>query len=193
MGAVLIPRAVGAAVAAALAVAPTLADTVVRRDGVRLEGRVVAVDADWVVLDDGGGTRRVDRGEVVSILFASRDSPPPVRVEVRIVRADDAVDVILDGDTVLREARASTSWTDLTGRLKEGNQSLRLRIRNDRGPWSYRVHVRINGEIHALECGDAKRPCDCCDATGYEIGWIEDVPPVWIHVDRGLGRVEIQR
>ena len=179
----------GAALAGWLMVAPVRADVVERRDGTRFEGTVVSVDATSVTLEAASGTTRIPRADVASISFSS---VKPVKVEVRNVKSDDALDVLVDGDTVIREARDGGDWIDITPRLKDGNTSLRLRIRNERGSWSYRFHVRINGQVFPVACGQPPAEgCACCGKTGREIGTIEDLPEIWIHVDRALGRAEI--
>jgi hypothetical protein len=56
------------------------------------------------------------------------------------------------------------------------------------------VNVRINGKVTTLKCGNPPRlinPCTCCGKTGHEKGVIDDLPPFWIYVDRGLGEAEI--
>jgi hypothetical protein len=178
------------AIALAAAI-PAAADTVIRRDGSRLDGRVVSLDDAAVTVETGTGTVRVKRSDVASIAF--QDVAPPLRVEIRNVRSDDAVDVFVDDDPVIVGAREGGEWTDITARLKEGNNPIRLRIRNDRGTWAYRLSVRINGKVTELACGtalDRSRPCTCCGMTGIETGSF-DLPPTWINVDRGLGRAEV--
>lgn len=182
------------AVAVALAVAagvPTVADVVERRGGSRLEGTVVSLDAEALVLDTGSSRLRIPRSELVSIVFVAA---PALKVELKNVRSDDAVDVLLDGDEVLRDAREGGSWVDLTDRLKDGNNALRLRVHNERGSWAYRLHLRVNGRVLPLECGApgvAGAGCTCCGKTGRELGTIDDLPTVWIHVDRATGSAEV--
>ena len=179
----------------ALAASPSAADVVVRRDGGRIEGTVLSVDGEAVVVKTDRGTSRVPREEVASIAFDASAAPaPPLRVEIRNVSSDDALDVLLGDEVVIRDASEGGAWVDLTPRLKDGNNALGLRIRNERGAWAYRLHVRINGAITPIACGTARRredPCRCCGKKGTEIGVIDDLPQVWIHVDRALGRAEV--
>jgi hypothetical protein len=171
------------------------ADLVVRRDNSRVEGEVVSVDATSVVVRSGTNQLRLNRSEVASIVFDAKEAPPPpLKVELRNVQADDAVSVFLEGEPVLADASGQGEWIDLTPKLKNGNNALRLSIRNDRGGWAYRLSLRINGKLTSLACGIPHRndaPCRCCGKTGNEIGTIDDLPPVWIHVDQGFGRAEV--
>ena len=180
-----------AAAAVTSAVSPISADTIIRRNGSRLDGTVATVDAEFVDLQTSSGRIRVPRADVASISF---ESAPPMKVEIRNVNSDDALDVLVDGDVVIRDARDGGEWVDITSRLKDGNTPVRLRIRNDRGGWAYRVHLRLNGQVIPLSCGTphaAGQGCACCGKTGTEIGTIDDLPEVWIHVDRAQGRAEI--
>jgi hypothetical protein len=175
----------------AAAVSGTSADTIVRRDGTRFEGTVATVDAAFVVLQTPSGTLRIARGEVLSIAF---ETVLPMKVEIRNVKSDDALDVLVDGDLVIRDARDGGEWVDITSRLKDGNTPIRLRIHNDRGAWAYRIHVRLNGQVVPLACGTPQatgQGCTCCGKTGTEHGTIDDLPEIWIHVDRAQGRAEI--
>lgn len=175
----------------AAAVAPAAADTVVRRDGSRVDGRLVSVDPSTVTVDTPTGVVRMKRDDVASITFEA--AAPPLRIEIRNVRSDDAVDVFVDDEPVIVDAREGGEWTDITAKLKEGNTPLRLRIRNDRGGWAYRLSLRINGHVTPIACGtplDRERPCSCCGRAGTETGTF-DLPPLWIHVDRALGRAEL--
>ncbi|HZN55723.1 MAG TPA: hypothetical protein VFB67_10440 [Candidatus Polarisedimenticolaceae bacterium] len=170
---------------------PAAGDTVVRRDGSRFEGTVASVDAAAVVLDTPSGTLRIPRHDVASISF---NEIKPLKVEIRNVKSDDALDVLVDGEEVIRDARDGGAWIDLTPRLKDGNTPVRLRVKNQRATWAYQLHFRINGEIVPVGCGTpfaAGAGCTCCGKTGKEVGTIEDLPEFWIHVDRALGRAEI--
>ncbi len=192
----LAPRLAGRVLAAAALffLAPVLlfADVVVRRDGSTLSGRVVSVTADAVLLEAEGTSLRIPRRDVAEIRF---EETKPVRVEIRNLRSDDALDVLLEDEIVMRESREGGEWIDLTPRLKEGNNALTFRIHNARGTWAYRVALRLNGDTTILACGTPLRgdaPCREHGHTGLETGRI-DLPPLWIHVDRGLGRVEVLR
>jgi hypothetical protein len=189
-------RWIGTAVVAAvclLAVTPPLADTVTRRNGRTIEGKVLSVDDSWVVVQSSGDRVRVPRDEVASIHF-TEEALPPLKVEIRNVRSDDSIDILLEDEFVIRDATEGGSWVDLTPDLKNGNNLMRFRIHNHRGVWGYRVNVRINGKVTTLKCGNPPRlinPCTCCGKTGHEKGVIDDLPPFWIYVDRGLGEAEI--
>lgn len=170
------------------------ADEVVKRAGGKVEGTVLRVDQKVVLVRTTAGDLEIPREQVESVRFSS--STPPLKVEIRNVRSDDAIDVLLDDQVVMAEAREGGSWVDLTSMLKEGNNPLRLRIRNARGTWAYRLNLRINGEVSTLGCGTALRsddPCRCCGKTGLETGVIDDLPIVWIWVDRAAGRAEVAR
>jgi len=176
---------------AMLAAVPAIGDTVVRRDGSRFDGTVTTVDATFVVIQTSSGPMRLPRPDVASISFGELK---PLKVEIRNVKSDDALDVLVDGEEVIRDARDGGAWIDITSRLKDGNTPMRLRVRNQRASWAYQVHVRINGEVIPLTCGTplaAGHGCTCCGKTGNEVGTIDDLPEVWIHVDRALGRAEI--
>lgn len=144
-----------------------------------------------MILETGSGTRRLPRSEVASVAFEAE--LPPLKVEIRNVRADDAADLLVEGEAIVVDAREGGSWIDITPKLKEGNNRLGLRIRNDRGTWAYRAHLRINGVIVPLACGTPLKKDDPCTAfghTGLETGTFE-VGPIWLHVDRALGRAEL--
>ena len=190
-----VPRA--AAIPLLLTLAwPAHADLVQTRDGRSLEGHVRSIDERTVVLATPKGDVRIPRVDVEVIrLEQGPEVAPPLKVEIRNVHSDDAVDVMLDQRVVIRDARHGGEWTDVTPWLKDGNNPIRLRIHNARGTWAYHVVVRINGEVVPLACGTALRtddPCTCCGKTGREHGTIDDLPTVWLHVDRALGRAELQ-
>lgn len=169
------------------------ADTVVRRDGSRVEGDVLSVDAHDVIVQTSEGRVSVPRQKVDSILFAEPPAPP-LKVEIRNVRSDDTLDVFVEGNLVLRDAREKGEWTDITPLLKDGNNNVRLRIHNARGIWAYHLNFRINGVVSEIACGtplDLNGPCTCCGKTGRELGEIDDLPLIWLHVDRPLGTAEI--
>ena len=171
-----------------------VADTVVHSDGSHTEGQVVSVTEDQVLLRTAGETLAIPRAEVASIHF---ERPrPPLKVEIRNIRSDDAVDVLLAGEIVMSRAREKGAWIDLTPKLKDGNNSLRLRIHNARGGWAYHLDLRINGVVTKLSCGkpyDRNNPCECCGKSGDEIGVVDDLPLIWVHVDREQGHAEILR
>jgi hypothetical protein len=181
----------GAAVVLGLTWSTAAADTVVTRDGARLTGRVVSVDAASVVFESATGSRTIARDQVASISFGG---PKPLSVAIKNVRSDDAVDVLLEGEEVLHGAREGGEWIDLTPRLKSGNNALRLRIHNDRGVWAYRLLLRLNDQTVPIECGSPQvtgKGCGCCGKKGNEIGVIDDLPEIWLHVDTALGRAEV--
>lgn len=180
-------------VVTALAVTPSLSDTVVRTNGKRVEGRVVSVDATSVVVQVRGNRVRLERGEVESIHFQSAQAPAPLKIEMRVAAVRDEMEVRLGERTLVRGTRSGGSWIDITPHLADGNNALSLRIRNGRGNWAYRLSVRINGEVVSVGCGDPEldERCDCCGLSGREIGLIEDLPELWIHVDRETGRAEV--
>jgi len=168
------------------------ADTVILNSGERHEGELVSVDADFVVIRTSGQTVRVGRREVASIHF--EPPTPPLKVEIRNVKSDDAIDVFLDTEAVMTDSRQKGAWIDITPKLKDGNNPLRLRIRNSRGIWAYHLNLRVNGLVTNLSCGepfDLNRPCRCCGKTGEELGAIDDLPLIWIHVDRETGTAEV--
>jgi hypothetical protein len=184
-------------VAAALVVSLTAwaglrADTVVLTSGASRQGELVSVDAGFVVIRASGETSKIPRAEVASIHF--EPPAPPLKVEIRNVKSDDAVDVFLDDQVVMTDARQKGAWIDITSKLKSGNNPLRLRIHNSRGIWAYHLNLRVNGVVTSLSCGepyDLNRPCRCCGMTGEEKGLVDGLPPIWIHVDRELGTAEI--
>lgn len=174
---------------------PTAADTVVRRDGSRVEGRVLSLDAATVRVETDGETIGLPREQVAAIHFTEPEPErPPLKVELRNVRSDDAVDVLLDEQVIIRQGREGGEWIDMTADLKDGNNPLRLRIHNDRGTWAYGLSLRINGVVTRLSCGrplDSRNPCRCCGKTGRETGIIDDLPVIWLYVDREAGRAEV--
>lgn len=172
------------------------ADRVTLEDGRVTDGHVVSVDEDNVIVATASGRIGLERAEVVSIEFGpAAEEPPPLKVEIRNVRSDDAVDVFLYEEPVIERAREGGEWVDLTDKLKDGNNPIRLRIHNARLGWAYHLDVRINGVHTRLQCGEplrADRGCDCCGFTGRELGEIE-LPVIWLHVDRPLGLAEVLR
>lgn len=172
-----------------------VADVVVLRDGTRVEGRVLAVDGERVTVRTEQGDRGVARDRVLVIEFGESEeiTRPPLKIELRSVAADDAVEVLLEDRVVLSAGREQGAWTDLTSVLKDGNNKLQLRIHNERAGWAYRLSLRINGVATSIACGkprDASAPCRCCGKSGRETGWIE-LDPVWLFVDRGTGSAEV--
>ena len=168
------------------------ADTVILNSGARHEGELVSVDEDSVVIRVSGETVRMARKDVASIHF---EPPlPPLKVEIRNVKSDDAIDVFLDTEAVMTDSRLKGGWIDITPKLKNGNNPLRLRIRNSRGIWAYHLNLRVNGVVTNLSCGEPfnlNRPCRCCGKTGEELGTVDDLPLIWIHVDRETGTAEV--
>ena len=171
------------------------ADVVEKRSGGSLEGDLVSVDTSYVLIRVAGEIVRLPRSQVSAIrLGGDQTVVPPLKVEIRNVRSDDSIDVLLDDEIVLRDAREGGDWIDLTPKLKSGNNPIRLRIRNDRGTWAYRLSLRINGAVTPLACGTPQKredPCRCCGKTGLEQGIVDDLPVVWLNVDRALGRAEV--
>jgi hypothetical protein len=198
------PRTVARRTAAALALLALVtvglsatdarADRVERRNGPDVEGDVLTLDEGQVKIRTPEGTVSIPRDQVRAIVFDELAAPPPpLKVEIRNVRSDDFLDVLLDDEPIIQRAREGGRWIDVTDKLKDGNNPLRLRIHNERRVWGYHFTVRINGTVTKLECGTpaAGRGCQCCGKTGFETGTIEDLPVVWIHVDRALGIAEV--
>jgi len=183
-----------AAVCAGAASDPADWDRIERRDGSTVEGRLLRVDDETVVLRGlTGKTIRLERAQVATIrLAATPAAAPPWRVELRAVGANDSADVFLNGETLLREVRTQGEWLDITDRIKTGNNELRLRIRNERASWAYDLTLRVNGVATPIRCGSPTRakPCTCCGLTGEEVG-VLDLPPIWIWADRAAGVVEL--
>lgn len=171
-----------------------LADTVIRSGGAHIEGHVVSVDeARVIVLRSNGETVQIPRAEIDSIHFDQL--APALKVEIRNIRSDDAVDVLLHEEIVMSRAREKGAWIDLTPKLKAGNNALRLRIHNERAGWAYHLDLRINGIVVKLSCGtayDKNDRCECCGKTGNELG-VVDLPVIWLYVDRERGHAEILR
>ncbi len=174
---------------------PARADRVTGERGDVVEGHVLSVDEESVVVETTEGRIRLRRSAVQAIEFGEwSQEAPPLRVEIRNVRSDDAVDVYLHDELVIERAREGGEWVDLTDRLKNGNNPIRLRIHNARAGWAYHLNVRINGVPSTLRCGTPLRPdqaCRCCGKTGRELGEIDDLPVIWLYVDRELGFAEI--
>ncbi len=186
--------AVGIALLSLSSIVTVRADVVTRRDGAQVEGDVVSVDASAVLVKTERGVVRLDRASVASIQFLESAAVRPIKVEIRNVKSDDSIDVLLNDEPVLVGGREGGDWIDLTPKLKDGNNALRLRIRNDRGTWAYRLNLRLNGKVTVLSCGTPLRPddpCRCCGKTGREVGIIDDLPVIWVNVDRALGRAEV--
>lgn len=154
---------------------------------------MLSVDERNVIVETSQGSVRVPRSEVESILFGPPEGQPPLlKVEIRNVQSDDAVDVFLDGERIIDHVQEGGAWIDVTDRLNTGNHALRLRIHNQRSIWAYRLAIRINGVVTRLECGmPRQKPCACCGKTGSETGVIEDLPLTWIYVDREIGTAEV--
>lgn len=184
---VLIPLAITALLAPAV-----LADRVIRRNGDHIDGRVVSVDAESIVIETDRGRTRLDRAGVTSIEFEPAELP--LKVELRVVQVDEAIDVLVHDEPILERARTSGGWIDISDRLKTGNNPIRLRIHNTRQGWAYRLSIRVNGQARPLECGTPYRlsdACRCCGKQGNERGVIDDLPVIWLWVDRELGTAEL--
>ena len=181
---------------AAMTATTVLADVVTMIGGRTYDGRVISVDDSSVVVLADGRRLKLDRAEVARIDFTEQAPPPPLKVEIRNIMADDSITVLLEDEVVIEDSRTGGSWVDLTQKLKNGNNALRFLIRNDRGAWSYRLSIRINGKAHSISCGQPPRYDGACKEfghSGYEEGEIDDLPVVWIFVDRELGEAEIIR
>ncbi len=184
---VLLPLAIAALFAPAV-----LADRVIRHDGSHIEGHVVSVDAESVVVETDRGRTRIDRASVASIEFEPAE--PPLKVELRVIQVDEAIDILVHDELILERARTSGGWIDISERLKTGNNPIRLRIHNTRQGWAYRLSLRVNGQARPLECGTPYRisdACRCCGKRGNERGVIDDLPVIWLWVDRDLGTAEL--
>ncbi|MBD3866801.1 MAG: hypothetical protein IFK94_01645 [Acidobacteria bacterium] len=172
------------------------ADTVVKQDGTELEGELLSVNDAWVVLRTGGNNIRLAREAVAAIRFGGEAPAPPLKVELRNIRSSDAIDVLLEEKVVIRDARVGGVWVDLTPELKSGNNRLEFRIRNEHAGWGYHLQLRVNGEVETIGCGEPpgfKDPCRCCGKLGNEKGLIDDLPALWIYVDRTEGTAELMR
>jgi hypothetical protein len=173
-----------------------VADTVVKLGGQELEGELLSVNESWVVIRVGGNNIRLSRAAVAAIRFGHEPSDPPLKVELRNVKSSDAIDVLLEEQVVIRDGRSGGVWVDLTPELKSGNNRLRFRIRNEHAGWGYHLQLRINGDVETIGCGEPpafKDPCRCCGKLGNEKGIIDDLPPVWIYVDKEAGTAELIR
>ncbi|ANM29199.1 hypothetical protein ABI59_05725 [Acidobacteria bacterium Mor1] len=168
-------------------------DRVVRRDGTVVTGKVVRFDGEEVVVDTDRRRITLPRAEVASIEFAKPDAPP-LDIKIRSAHADDSAEIYLEDELLIRGGRSVGGWVDLGPKLKDGNNSLRLRIQNKRGVWGYDLSVKINGKLQTIRCGspgDSREGCTCCGYHGKELGTI-DLEPIWIYVDRELGLVEVE-
>ena len=169
-------------------------DVVEKRDGRKLRGELLSIDDGWVVLQVGTAKVRLQRSEVAMIRFGKENAPPVLKVELRNIRSSDSIDVLLEDEIVIRDARVGGSWVDLTSKLKGGNNRLRFRIRNEHAGWGYHLQMRINGEVQVIACGTPPGfhdPCSCCGKEGYEMGLIDDLPMMWIFVDQDAGSAEL--
>jgi hypothetical protein len=170
------------------------ADEVVLRDGERLEGEVLSLDDEKLVIRLPGGERRhVGRERVERILLKPAAEVPPIRVEVKNLGSDDALDVWLNDDQVIAASRISRDWIDLTDLLRDGSNEIRATVHNKRGSWSYRWALRVQGKATTFECGIPNRAgCTEEGQSGDETGEIE-LRSIWVYLDRDEGRVEIER
>lgn len=175
-----------------IALSHLAADTIRLRDGRSVEGGLLRVDERSVVVRTDRGDVRFDRALVAAIEFVPQR--PPLKVELRNARSDDSIEVLLNDRPVVTGGGEMGAWVDLTERLNGGNNALRLRIHNQRGSWAWALNLRINGKVQRLGCGmpnDRERPCRCCGMTGFETGTIDDLPPIWLFVDRDAGTAEV--
>jgi hypothetical protein len=177
-----------------LAPLPAAADEVVLRDGERLEGEVLSLDAETLRIRLPGGERRqVGRERVERILLNEAAEAPPIRVEVKNLGSDDSLGLWVNDEEVLAGSRISREWTDVTDLLRDGSNEVRATVRNERGSWSYRWAIRVQGKATTFECGIPNRAgCTEEGHSGSETGEIE-LRSVWVYVDRDEGRVEIER
>lgn len=171
-----------------------VADEVVLRDGETMQGEVISLDDETLLIRLAGGERRfVGRERVDRIILSPPAEVPPIRVEVKNLGSDDALDLWLNDEKVLEGSRVSREWIDLTDRLREGSNEIRVVVFNERESWAYRWALRLQGRATTFECGiPARAGCTEEGHTGTEKGEIE-LPSVWVFVDRDEGRVEIDR
>jgi hypothetical protein len=171
------------------------ADEVILRDGERLTGDVLSLDREELLLRLAGGDKRhVPRDRVARIEFSAPEEVPPIRVELRNMGSDDALDLWLNGEPIFENSPSTHEWLDVTDRLRDGSNEVRFAVRNARGIWAYRWGVRIRGKTTILECGRPPRlGCSEEGFTGNEKGTIGPLPSVWIYVDRREGLVDLDR
>jgi hypothetical protein len=177
-----------------LAVLGAAADEVLLRDGERLEGEVVSLDDETLLIRLTGGERRfVGRERVDRIILTPPEDVPPIRVEVKNLGTDDALDLWVNDEKVLEGSKISREWIDVTGMLRDGSNEFRAEVLNERQSWAYRWALRLQGKATTFECGIPSRAgCTEDGREGNETGRIE-LPSVWVFVDRDEGRVEIDR
>ena len=173
---------------------PATADEVVLRDGKRMEGKVLSLDEEILELRLPGGEReRVSRERVERIILTPERETPSIRVEVKNIGSDDALDLWVNDERVIEGSRVSREWVDVTELLRDGSNELRAVVVNERGSWAYRWGVRVQGKATTFECGVPVRAgCTEHGHEGNETGAIE-LPSVWLFVDRDEGRVDIER
>lgn len=184
---------------AALAVqAPRLlADTVYLKDGTSLEGRVVRYESEALTLAlEGGVEKKIPRSALLRIEFATEPAVVSLqRVELKVFDADDAIEIDVNGSTVL-PMTATSDWIPIQGRLEKGNNELRFRVRNDRAGWAYVWALRIGGRITYYRCCEPRRTNAGCREGGHkgvETGVIDDLGSVWLHCDETTGICEIEK
>ncbi len=173
---------------------PSIADTVVLRDGSQISGEVLGLDSEKLTLrDPGGAVKLLLRSQISKVLFEPAN--PPLKIEVRCAAADDELDLLLNGDAVLERAGPlGTGWVDVSEKARNGNNEFRARVRNERTSWAYRWELRVNGKVTVFSCGQPGikgKGCTCCGLRGDERGVIDRIDPIWVHVDRSVGKAEI--
>jgi hypothetical protein len=170
------------------------ADEVVLRSGESLQGEVLSLDEETLLIRLVDGEREfVSRERVDRIILAPPAEVPPISVEVKNLGSDDALDLWVNDEKVLEGSRVSREWIDVTERLRDGSNEFRVVVLNERETWAYRWALRLQGKATTFECGiPARAGCTEEGREGDERGEIE-LPSVWVFVDRDEGRVEIDR
>ena len=174
-----------------------LADTVYLKDGTSLEGRLVRYESDALTLALANGVeRKLPRAALVRIEFTAEPASASLQtVEVKVFDADDALEIDVNGVTVVPMTKTS-DWIPLQGHLAKGNNELKFRVRNDRAGWAYVWGLRIGGRITYYRCGEPRRMNAGCREGGHkgvETGIIEDLASVWLHCDEATGICEIEK
>ncbi len=176
---------------ATLAAAST--DRVFLRDGSELEGTVVSLDRELLVLDlPREGRRKIPRREVAKIEFGEEEAPP-LDARVRVLAADDELHLYLDGRELAAPAELEAEWFDLAPHLADGANELTAEVVNVSGPWAYRWVLRVGGRKYTFACGLAgKTGCRRGEgATGREKGTFF-AGRAWLYVHRSDGSIDVQ-